>query len=257
MARRPVGQRALLIERRPHKEPRQFAQRIQPHLARGSNQRMPMQDDHFAIRLLRQFVQTLAQVEFLSSKQLVVESAKLSERRRFAKDERPGKQALRSAEKVPKAREEVRQRIAVFESNRATARQAVPGLNLLRDFLEQRRAGMRIRINEQEPVAGGDLCAAIAGTGDLIDRLADDGSSASAGNFGGAIGGIVVADDQFRFPVELAESDARRLHASERFTQQPLFVEGGNDNRDLQFRECGREFVSGSILNSNGRRWRM
>lgn len=216
---------------------------------------MPMQDDHLAPRLPRQFVQTFAQVEFLTGKQFVVESAKLSERRRFAKDERPGKQALGSAEEVPEAREEVRQRIAVLESHRATAGQAMAGLNLLRDFREQRRARMRIRINEQQPVAGGGLSAAIPGPGNLVDRLGDECRSAGAGNFGGAVGGIVVAHDQFGFPSELAESDARRLHVSERFTQQPLFVKGRNDDRDLQFRECGREVAPGSILNSNRRRW--
>ena len=52
----------------------------------------------------------------------------------------------------------------------------------------------------RQPVAGGGRRAGVAGAGDLVDGLEHHTCSGGAGDFRRAVGGIVIADDQFALP---------------------------------------------------------
>ena len=64
---------------------------------------------------------------------------------------------------------------------------------------------MGIGIDEDEPITGSGSSAGVAGAGDLVDGFEDDFGTGGAGDFGGFVGGIVVADDELGFPAALAE----------------------------------------------------
>ena len=76
-----------------------------------------------------------------------------------------------------------------------TARQAAAGCHRLGHVIKKPFAGMGIRIHKDQPVAGGCRSSGIAGAGDLVDGLKHHLGPGGAGNVGGAVGGIVVADD--------------------------------------------------------------
>ena len=116
------------------------------------------------------------------------------------------------------------------------AGQTPAGLDLFRHVREQFRARLRIRVHENQPVAGGRRRAGIPGAGDLIDRLKHDGCARRARDFRRPVGGIVVADDEFALPTALGEDFHRRFHRCERPAEQPFLVERGNDDRNFHGR---------------------
>ncbi len=80
------------------------------------------------------------------------------------------------------------------------------GNDLFGDIGKEFCAGMRVGIHEDQPVAGRRRRAGISCSCDLIDWLKNDGRSGCARNPRRAIGGIVVAHDQFDFPATLGKS---------------------------------------------------
>lgn len=65
---------------------------------------------------------------------------------------------------------------------------------------------MGIGIDEDEPIARRSRGAAVSGAGDLVNGFEDDVGSGGAGDFGGFVGGIIVADDQFGLPIAFVKS---------------------------------------------------
>ena len=59
------------------------------------------------------------------------------------------------------------------------AGQTMAGKNLFRHIGEQFRAGMRIGVHKNQPVAGGRRRAGISRAGDLVDRLEHDSAPAA------------------------------------------------------------------------------
>ena len=97
----------------------------------------------------------------------------------------------------------------LIHPDRHPAGQTATGTDLLRNFGKQSGVGTRIRIHKNQPVAGGRRRAAIPGAGDLIDRLEHNGCARRARDFGRAVGGIVVAHNQFKVPAALRERIGR------------------------------------------------
>ena len=89
---------------------------------------------------------------------------------------------------------------------------------------------MRIGVHKNKPVAGGNAGAAVAGAADLIDRLENHFRAGSAGDVGGAVGGVLVADDQFKFPAARGEGGGGGFNFRERCTEEFFLIEGGDDD---------------------------
>lgn len=120
------------------------------------------------------------------------------------------------------------------EFDRAAPGHAFLGSDLLADTLEKGRAGVGIGIDKDEPIARGCGSARIAGAGDLVDGFEDDLCCCGTSDFGGFVGRIVVADDEFSFPVALMESRQRTINVAQRFAEALFFVKSRDDDRDFQ-----------------------
>ena len=68
--------------------------------------------------------------------------------------------------------------------------------------------------------------AAIPGAGDLIDRFENNLRPGVAGHGGGAVGRVVVANDQFGGPAAARKRGCGRADAAQGFADEPLFVDG-------------------------------
>ena len=104
----------------------------------------------------------------------------------------------------------------------------------------------RVRVGEQKPAA-----ARFAGSGPdgivlpcpaffELGGLKDGDPGKAAGNFGGAVGGVVVDDDQFPVATELEDVFGLRDERLQAGCKVLLFVAGRNDDGEFD------EFVSGS-----------
>src|SRR4051794_32900923 len=90
--------------------------------------------------------------------------------------------------------------------HRATTRQNFSALDLLRDFAEKFRRWMRIGIHKNQPIARRGGGSAISRARNLVDWFENNFGSGGAGKFRGAVGGIVIADDEFGLPTETDET---------------------------------------------------
>ncbi len=195
---------------------------------------MPMQNHDPFARLPSQPFQPSAEIEFLGCKQLVIESAHAPKSCRIAENERARQPFESAAYAIPKCQEAAAEWIMSIKHHGATAGQTAPGLNLLRHFTEQSDAWVRIGVNEHQPLATGRCGPGIARPRDLIDWLSYHGRSRPAGNLGRPVGGIIIANNQFRLPSALPELRAGGLDAAKGFANEPLFIEGRNNDGDFQ-----------------------
>ena len=232
MARFGAFQRFAAAEDRLEHELEMLARRIQSQFARGGEDGVAMQDgDAFALGA-REFFEAFAELKFFAGEEFNVEAAEFPECGGVAKDERAGHPAQRAAGDVPQGGDGVAAGVAGFEADGAAAGEALAGGDLRGDVIEERGAGVRVGVDEDEPVAGGGAGAAIARAADLVDGLKDDLGAGGPGDFRGAVGGVIVADDEFGGPSAPGESGQRGLHLDEGFAKEAFFVEGGNDDRD-------------------------
>lgn len=116
----------------------------------------------------------------------------------------------------------------------ATTRDAFAGSDLLSNTLEKCRGGVRIGIDKNKPIAGRTRSAGVSSAGDLVDGFEDNLSPGRSGDFGGFIGRIVIANDEFSFPLALMESGQRTINVPQSFAKAAFFVKGRDDNRDFQ-----------------------
>src|ERR1039458_6801252 len=86
---------------------------------------------------------------------------------------------------------------------------------------------MRVGVHKNQPVAGGGGGAGVPRAGNLVDRLEHDAGP------GGAVGGIVVADEEFKFPAEPGEGTGGGADLGPRRAEELLLVEGGDDDGNL------------------------
>ena len=97
---------------------------------------------------------------------------------------------------------------------------------------------MRVGVHENQPVAGGRRRAGIAGAANLVERLEHHFCARRAGDLAGAVGGIVVADDEFKFPAASGERRRRRFNFCERGAEEFFLVERGDDDGDFHAQDC-------------------
>lgn len=193
---------------------------------------MAMQnDDAFALGA-GEFLEAFAQFQFFTGKEVDVEAAELAEGGGIAKDERAGKPMQAPAGEVPQGGDGIAGGVSGFEADGAAASEAAAGVDLRGDVVEEFGAGVRVGIDEEEPIAGGGFGAAVAGAADLVDGFEDDGGPSGGGDFGGAVGGVVVADDEFGLPSASGEGGQGGLDVAKGFAKEPFFVEGGDDDGD-------------------------
>ena len=191
-----------------------------------------MQDNHFLVLGARECFEAIAQVQFFGGKQFHIESTDFPERGGFAKNKASRGPASGAAGEVPQRDGDVADEIPALEVNGAAAREAAAGFNLGGDVVEELGAGVGVGVDEDEPIAGGGFGAAIARASDLVDGLEDDGGAGVARDFGGAVGGVVVANDEFGWPVASREGSHGGIDLAQRFAQQSFFIVGGDYNRD-------------------------
>jgi len=70
---------------------------------------------------------------------------------------------------------------------------------------------MRIRIHKNQPGAGGRRRAAVSRAGNLVDRLENHRCGRRARIFRRPVGGIVVADNQFKIQPRCVNAPAANL----------------------------------------------
>ena len=232
MARIPVSEGFAGAQDGFGHEEEMFAGGIQAQFARGGEDGVPMQDDDAFALGVREFFEAFAEFDFFADEEVGVEAADFSERRSFAKDEGAGGPVHDAADGVPEAGDGVAGGVSALEPDGAAAGEAAAGLDLRGDVIEERGAGVRIGIDEDEPIAGGGFGAAIARAGDLVDGLEDDGGAGSARDGGGGVGGVVIAHDEFGVPAAAGESGHGVADVAEGFAEEAFFVEGGDDDRD-------------------------
>ena len=172
----------------------------------GGNQGIFVNNDNALARFGRMHFQAFTQIQFFAGKQFAAESANGSKGLGLTKNEGAGHPVQGAADPIPKSDTAVRpEMIFSIELDRAAAGQALAGLHLLHHGFKQFHAGPGIGVDKYQPIAAGCRGAAIAGAGDLVHRLEHDPRAGLAGDFGCAIGGIIVAHDQFAFPAVFRE----------------------------------------------------
>ena len=201
---------------------------------------MPVQNHDSPARSPGKLFEPFAQVQFLRRKQFVAEAADLPEHRRLDKDERTGQQPPPPAGKIPQPRDEAGDQKMLVEPDGRAAGKAAAGKNLRRHVGEKSGAGMRIGVHKHQPVAGGGGGAGVAGAGDLVDRLKNDFGPGRTGDIGGAVGGIVVADDEFDRPAARREDGNGGLDFRQRGAEEFFLVEGGNDDGNFHAPKLSR-----------------
>jgi len=203
---------------------------------------MAMEDgDVFALSA-REFFEAFAELDFFAGEKFHIEPAEFSERGRFAKDERAGDPSECPTHHVPEVRDEIASGVTGFEADGAAAGEAAASGDLRGDVLEERGAGVRVGVDEDEPIAGGGFGAAIARAADLVDGLEDDVRAGSAGNFRGAIGGVVVAHDELGLPSAPGKGGHGGVDLAKGFAEQLFFIERRDDDGDAHAKSVeGRE----------------
>ena len=126
-----------------------------------------------------------------------------------------------------------------IENHSAAAGEAFAGIDLVGDAVEQGRAGMGIGIDEDKPVSGSGGSAGVAGASDLVDGFENNFGSGGAGDFGGCVSGVVVADDEFGLPIALMKNGNSSVDVTKGFAKAAFFIESGDNDRDFQC--CRRE----------------
>ena len=206
-----------------------LARRIQAQFARGGEDGVAVQDDDAFAFGAREFLKTFAEFEFFTGEKFGVKSAEFAERGGVAKDERSGHQPECAAGQVPEAGDNVARWISSFKADCAAAGKASAGFYLRGHVVEKRGAGVSVGVDENEPVAGGGAGSAIAGAADLVEGFKDDARARGPGDFRGAVGGVVVADDEFGGPSAPGEGGERFLDVAKGFAEEAFFIESGDD----------------------------
>ena len=194
---------------------------------------MTMEDDHFLPLLPRQFVQPLAQVNFLRNEQFPAEPADFPKRRRLAENKRSRRPFPHPADQVPEAGAAVAQEMALIHPHRATARQAPPRLDFPGHLRKKLPARLRIRVHKNQPLPARRRRARVARPGDLIDRLKDHPRPRRARQLRGRSVELLSQTTISIVQPISPERRARRLDAAQRRADQLLFIERRDDHRDF------------------------
>jgi hypothetical protein len=157
-----------------------------------------------------ELVQSLKQFDLFGCKEVRAEAAHFTERACLAKDKRAGRPFPHAADQVPGSGQQVTDPIARVEFDRAASGDAPVFGDCVADIFKQRAAWVRIRIDKDQPVACGNARTTVARPADLVDRLENDLRAAGAGELRGAVRGIVIANNDFVFPLACCDRFRRR-----------------------------------------------
>src|ERR1700722_9940355 len=102
----------------------QLGARIKMHLARRSQQRMPMEDYHFFSIRAGHLLEAFAQIEFLRRKKFRAESPDLPKSLGLAKDKGPWRPLGDATHEIPQSSAEVGQEMPFIHANGAAAGKA-------------------------------------------------------------------------------------------------------------------------------------
>lgn len=210
-----------------------FPRGVEVEFAGGGDEGMAVEDDELFAVAAGVFFEAFAEIDFLGGKEFVAESADGAEGVGLDEDEGAGGPAADAAEEVPGVDEEAGEEVVFVELHGGAAAEAGLVGNGVGDVGKEICAGVGIGVDEDEPVASGGEGAAVAGAGDLVDGFEDDGGAGGTGEFGGAVGGVVVADDEFGLPAEVSEGEGGVADAGEGSGDEFLLVEGGDDEGDF------------------------
>ena len=167
--------------------------------ARGG-EGMAMEDDDAPAGFAGEDFEAFAEVDFFGGVEFAAEAAEFPEGAGLAEDEGAGEQSEAAADAVPKFGEEAGKGEVAIETDGGAAGEAVAAGDLPGDVFEEFGAGVGIGIDEDEPIAGGGGGTGISGAGNLVVWFENDFCAGVTGEFGGAVGGVVVADDDFGLP---------------------------------------------------------
>ena len=191
---------------------------------------MPMQNDRPLSGGARQLFQPFAQINLLSGKEPVVETTNLSKRHGFAKNKRSRRILPQPADPIPKLSHQTGEEISAIQFNRAAAIEKIARLNRVRHLREEFRPRMRVRIHEHQPIAGSRLRPLIARPRNLVHRFKHHRRARHPRQFCGAVGGVVIANDQFALPAARLKSGHRLPNRSQACAEQLLLVKRRYDD---------------------------
>ena len=227
-----VGEGFAAAEDGAGEEGEMFARGVEFEFPGGGEDGVAMQYGDAFVFLARKFFEALAEFDFFAGVEVGVEAAEFAEGGGLAKDEGAGAPAEGAADAVPEVGDGVAGGVAGREADGAAAGEAAAGLDLGGDVVEEGGAGVGVGIDEDEPIAGGGLGAAVAGAADLVLGFEGDGGTGIAGDLGGAVGGVVIANDEFGLPVAAGEGGHGGLDVAKGFAEQAFFVVGGHYDGD-------------------------
>src|SRR5579862_1043989 len=234
----------------PAGEAEQFAPGVEADLPVAGMQRMPMEYPDPAPAAARQRFQAPEKIEFLRCIEFLAEAADCGKRSALAEDEGPGAPPADAADRVPDPDCQPEAGVVAVRGDGAAAGQAGAAFDRRPEVAEQTRAGRRVRVDEHQPLSIRDRGTAVARAGNLVVRLEHDPRTRSAGDFRRAVGGVVVANDEF--PARgIVERLRRRLDAFERRAEQALFVERRDDDGKLQARSLNRWIFPVAVFGSS------
>lgn len=221
--------------------------RVKVDFARGGDQRMLAQNHNLPSPAAGKFVQPLEQLDLLRGEQLSAEAADVAKGGGFAKNKGARRPFAQAADEVPELGQQPANPIAHIELDGATSGNGTTFFDGITNIFEQWAARVRIGIDKDQPLAGGDAGTAVARPTNLIYRLENDSRATGGRNFRRAIGGIVVADDDLIFPVASRHGVSRAEDAFERGGKEFLLIECRYDNGNFHV-SCRNRIARGRIL---------
>src|SRR5205085_695380 len=90
-----------------------------------------------------------------------------------------------------------------------------------------------IGIDKDQPITRSGIRAGIARAPNLIDRLEDDVSPGGASQFGGAIRGVVVADDELGLPACFRKGGHRVMKLAQGARDESFLIVSWNYHRNF------------------------
>lgn len=236
LGNRPPGRKDRLCEK-----PQMFRLAVKMHLPGGGHETLLRNDRHAQSTRSREFFQPRAELDFFARKKFIAEPAQLPKKLRLAHHERARRPSSHKADQIPSSHQDPRQECARIQPHQAAAAGIASGLDSLRHRREQLRMRKRIRIHKNDPLTRRRGCAAVPRPGDLVHRFENNGRPQALRQFRGSIGGIIVANNQLRFPPFPGENLTGVFHRGERRHDELLLIEGWNNDRNLhQFLDIAR-----------------
>ena len=194
---------------------------------------MALQHDDAPALRARELLQPPEEINLLGGVERLAEGTHLAEGGRLAEHERAGSPLHQAADRIPHRERDAHVKALCVVADRGAAGEAVALLDRLRRVIEELRRRPRIGVDEEDPVAARLRRAGVARAGDLVHRLEHHGRAGLARDGRGAVGGIVVADDELGVPAPARERRGCRADGGERLRDELLLVECRDDDREL------------------------